>query len=299
MLCSICIATYKRPELLNKLIASLIIQRLNNSIELEVIIIDNDKELSAKIIYDKFRNNSKTHFVYDMQPVKNISLTRNVAVKKAKGDYLLFIDDDEYAEKDWVNKLLNSVEKYFADGAFGKVVPYFNFSPPKWIKDCYVFNRNVNQTGQQAAGFYTTNTIIKASLLKNLEEPFESKYGITGGSDSKLFSSLKLKGAKFINCSEAITYEFIPSERANIKWLIKRVFRTGNNHSRILISLSDNSSFARIQEFFYGSSQSIIALFLAFIYVWHRTKSLSWFLKSISNIGKVFAVFSFHPLEYK
>lgn len=48
MLYSICIATYKRPELLKKLLESLSKQELPESVEIEVIIVDNDKSESAR-----------------------------------------------------------------------------------------------------------------------------------------------------------------------------------------------------------------------------------------------------------
>jgi glycosyltransferase involved in cell wall biosynthesis len=42
MLLSVCIATYRRPELLARLLTSLAQQKLVNGIELEIVIVDND-----------------------------------------------------------------------------------------------------------------------------------------------------------------------------------------------------------------------------------------------------------------
>jgi len=52
MFYSICIATYKRPELLEILLQSLSKQKLPESVEIEVIIVDNDKSESAKEAVD-------------------------------------------------------------------------------------------------------------------------------------------------------------------------------------------------------------------------------------------------------
>ena len=52
MLYSICIATYQRPEILEKLLESLSKQKLPESVEIEVIIVDNDKSESAKEVVE-------------------------------------------------------------------------------------------------------------------------------------------------------------------------------------------------------------------------------------------------------
>ncbi|MCZ6703705.1 MAG: glycosyltransferase [Ignavibacteria bacterium] len=58
MLYSICIATYKRPELLEKLLDSLSNQKLPESVILEFIIVDNDKSGSAKEVVEIAKKNS-------------------------------------------------------------------------------------------------------------------------------------------------------------------------------------------------------------------------------------------------
>ena len=99
MICSVCIATYKRSQLLRKLLDSIVSQYLPDNIKLQVIVVDNDMENSAEHIVKEYENRENISFEYFVQPEKNISLTRNVAVKNSKGEFLLFIDDDEEAEK--------------------------------------------------------------------------------------------------------------------------------------------------------------------------------------------------------
>ena len=52
--CSVCVATFKRPELLRKLIHSLFDQKEIEDIVLEIIIVDNDVDKSAKEIVTEF-----------------------------------------------------------------------------------------------------------------------------------------------------------------------------------------------------------------------------------------------------
>jgi succinoglycan biosynthesis protein ExoM len=90
----VCIATYKRLDLIRQLLESLAVQTIIDSLKLRIIIIDNDPEKSAKTTVDTFFSDKDIAYIYDVQPEKNISLTRNKALDYATADYLAFIDDD-------------------------------------------------------------------------------------------------------------------------------------------------------------------------------------------------------------
>lgn len=299
MLYSVCIATYKRPELLEKLLTSLSEQKLQDNMELEIIVVDNDKNGSAKEIVEKAGGNLGLNLKYFTQSIKNISLTRNIAVAEAKGEYVLFIDDDEMASPEWVKNNYNTLIKYSADAVFGRVVSYFESNTPEWIKNCFIYNRPSPETGSIAVSTRTGNVIIKTLLLRSVEGPFEPAYGITGGSDTKLFGLLKKNGAKYINCNEAVTYEYVPPERAKLKWLFIRAFRTGNNFVRRKIEFQKKNKFiARIHFLSIGIVFSIISLCLSAIFFFNKTKRINWALKFAANWGKVAAVMGFYPSEY-
>jgi succinoglycan biosynthesis protein ExoM len=304
MILSVCIATYKRPELLSKLLDSLAIQKNVEDYSIEIIVVENDVEALSKDVVENFKRkisfDSRFIVKYDIQPIKNIALTRNKSLELASGELLFFIDDDEYADNYWMANHLNTLLKYNADGAFGSVYSYFSNDIKEWLKKCYVYTKPCNPTGQHPANFYTSNCIMNKKIFETTKLSFDPSYGITGGSDHEFFTRAASNGFKFVSCAEAKVFEFMPNERANIKWLIKRVFRTGNNYTRTLILKNGKQSFhLSITQFIKGLLQFIIAFFLAVIFIWNRTKSLNWFLKSVSNISKPFAVFGYYPQEYK
>jgi len=75
MLYSICVATYKRQELLEKLLDSLSKQNLPESVELEIIIVDNDKDLSAQKVVSKRK---KTEQITIIHSPKKILVSREM-----------------------------------------------------------------------------------------------------------------------------------------------------------------------------------------------------------------------------
>src|SRR5438034_6155244 len=124
MIFSVCIATYKRPTLLEQTLASILAQVLPHDIIIETIVVDNDPERSAAGIVEKHHDTDSISFKYFSQPIKNISLTRNMAVHNASGTYLVLIDDDEVASPRWIATLLKAADKYGADGVFGPFYPF-------------------------------------------------------------------------------------------------------------------------------------------------------------------------------
>ena len=298
--CSICIATYKRPELLAKLLDSLKSQELPDDLLYEIILVDNDSSGSAGIIADKYKNIFNQSLKYFVQPVKNISSTRNLAVEKALGKYLLFIDDDEVADPKWIAALIHTVNKFNADAAFGRVISYFDEGTPEWIKTCFIYNREAPETGTTALFTRSGNCIVKSELLSKVEGPFDIKYGITGGSDTHLFDLLRKKGAKYINCREAVTYEYVPPERAKPDWIRKRAFRVGNSYTRRTIEVANRRKkiFIILEHSVKAITFSLISLILAVILIPDRKSSMHWRLKFLANLGKIYAVFGLSPQEY-
>lgn len=299
MACSICIATYKRPELLKKLLESLLTQNLPDDVNVEVIVVDNDVNETAKNICNEFMNNNTLNIHYSVQPEKNISLTRNQAVKNSTGEYILFIDDDGYADDNWILELLKCLKTFNADAVFGTVIPYFEEGIPDWIEESHFFKRTIQTSGETSKFTRTGNCLIKSNLIKSVEGPFDPDYGLTGGEDGILFGRLAIKGAKFVFCSEAIVHDYVPKERANLKYLTKRTFRIGITHTKRMIISSKFKLITRFYLFIKGVLYSLISillfLFCSPIKLWRS----HWYLKIISNLGRIAGVFNLQYQIYK
>ena len=232
--CSVCIATFKRPELLRKLIKSLFDQKEIEDIVLEIVIVDNDVEKSAKEIVTEFSDTSTINISYFSQPIQNISLTRNMALDKSSGEYFAVIDDDETADQYWIRNLIDAVLKFNADAVFGYVIPVFDPDLVQWKKQREIYFLPVGKTGDLPLFHYTTNCLVKSEKVKKFNLKFDPKYGLTGGEDSVFFDLLSKYETNYVVCREAITYEVVPQYRTKLKFICKRYFQKGNNEGRII-----------------------------------------------------------------
>jgi succinoglycan biosynthesis protein ExoM len=299
MLFSICIATYRRPLLLKNLLESLKKQILDENFKLQIIIVDNDLNCSAKNIIDEFANNNILNIEYYKQHEKNISLTRNLALEYARGDYILFIDDDEFADKLWIKNIYAATIAFNADGAFGKVVPIYEEGISNWIKESKLFDRNCSRTGQIANAHRTGNCIVKRKLFEKGKYSFDYRYGLTGGEDSYLFHKMTVDGAKFIDACEAIVYEPIEKTRTSLKFIVKKHIRTGNAFSRRVIEFSDNTLVKRSVIGFTSLIVIILSIFISFFTIFQPAYSLRWFAKANSNLGHILGALGIAYKGYK
>ena len=295
---SCCINTYKRPVLLKKLLDSLNGQILSDGLNLTIIVVDNSPDKEGERVVDEVSKYSKYTIEYYFQPEKNISLTRNLSVKKSKGEYILFIDDDEYAEQNWINNLYKTITKYKADAVFGRLVSYFDEDSPDWVQRYGRSDRPTIKTGNIPKFFYTGNCIIKSATLKSIEGPFDTSFGLTGGEDTLLFGKLLSNGAKYVFCKEAIVYEYFPKERANLKWLLRRGLRTGNTFARRVIKLSENKIKAKVILLSKAIISIFVYIFLMILTMMFPKYFLLWTIKLYRKFGHIMAVFNIQIFEY-
>src|SRR5262245_6012049 len=126
---SVCICTYKRPQLLKRLLDDLVTQDTNGLFTYSIVVADNDQLRSAEALVADFAAATPLPITYCVAPQQNISLARNMAIEHATGDFIAFIDDDEFPVKHWLLTLFNACHKYAVDGVLGPVKCHFEEKP--------------------------------------------------------------------------------------------------------------------------------------------------------------------------
>jgi len=294
----ICIATYKRPALLKQLLISLFEQQIDDSLSFQIIVVDNDKDGSAKHVIDKLIENAPVNIIYDIEPQQNISLVRNKAVSYVTGDYLIFIDDDEYAEPNWIEEHFNTAKEYDADVVFGPVLSDYPVQTPDWIKKGKFFDRMRYKTGTEKAHGATNNTLVKVQCLENMKVYFDPAFGLTGGGDTEFFWRMGNNGAKMIWCDSAIVSESVLPNRMNLKWLTRRAYRGGQMFPRVFCRNMPfhNKLFWIVKRFLF---LIVACLYLPIAACQDKSKWGLAMQKVYTCLGHLTGFTSFHYQEYK
>lgn len=102
--------------------------------DFEVIIINNNSPDNTDEIMKNYLQNSSLPIHYIIEYNQGISYARNRGVNEAKGEIIVFLDDDETVEPDF----LQNVKTFFrstpdAGITAGPVVPVFETTKPEWL----------------------------------------------------------------------------------------------------------------------------------------------------------------------
>ncbi|HMR73363.1 MAG TPA: glycosyltransferase family A protein, partial [Candidatus Saccharibacteria bacterium] len=101
---TVCICTFRRLALLERTLLSLRGQVGLGSMTYSIVVSDNDSGQSGQAVVEKFSSSCSLPVVYVCEPVQNIALARNRALAASEGEFIAFIDDDEFPQDDWLSK---------------------------------------------------------------------------------------------------------------------------------------------------------------------------------------------------
>ena len=106
---SIIIPVYNAEKFLKKCLNSIISQTFKNY---EIIIVDDGSTDKSLLICNEFKFQNKNVKIKVLKQVNSgPSKARNMGIKNAVGDFIFFVDADDYLEKNVLKNLVNNVEK--------------------------------------------------------------------------------------------------------------------------------------------------------------------------------------------
>lgn len=108
---SVIIPVYNIQDYLSKCVDSILNQTYKN---IQVILVDDGSKDSSPQICDSYKEKDSRVVVIHKEN-GGVSSARNVGVERADGDYITFVDSDDYLEPDTYKKLLEAAETYSLD----------------------------------------------------------------------------------------------------------------------------------------------------------------------------------------
>jgi succinoglycan biosynthesis protein ExoM len=292
----VCIATFKRPHLLERLLRDLQAQQLPDGTSTHIIVVDNDPQQSAGPVVAAVRAGC-TSVEYLTQPEQNIALTRNCALNRSQGDLIAFIDDDESAPPGWLGALLTTMERHGADVVVGPVMGILPPGAPQWIVKGRFFERPARPSGSRVRGGGTGNALVKASAVRG-KVAFDPRYGLSGGEDTDFFQRLHLRGAVIVWCQEALLTESVSEDRLTMRWLLNRGFAAGQSYADTI----DRPHGGLRLPFWVGKRASLtVAASLLTIGCLPFSKALSarYAIKLATNLGQLSTILGYRHQPYR
>ena len=298
---SVCIATYRRADQLRALLEDLTRQTLLPD---EVVIADNDASGSARPVVEAFEAaGAPFRLVYAIQPERGISITRNVTVHRSSGQWLAFVDDDERAPPEWLERLMQAAQAYGAQGVLAPVEPQVPETAPAWIRRGKFYDWPHLATGElvPASHLRFGNVLLAGEPVRALPGPFDVAFGVSTGEDGDMLMRLIAQGAKVIWCDEAPVFEPVEPKRLSARWLLQRAYSGGQHFGRLVLTgrFGHRHPLRLFLEGLRWLAQFGIALGLALLSLpLGRHRALVWLIKAWANVGKLTAFFGARYGEY-
>jgi len=230
---SVCVSTFRRNQMLERLLRKLALQETGGLFDFSVVVVDNDAAGPARETVMRLRVELGLDISYGIEPEQSIPAARNHALRLAQGNYIGIIDDDELPPQNWLITIYRAIHTFNVDGGLGPVRPLFEQRPPAWLLKGGFCERPVYRTGTLLKWDQTRtgNVLLKKEVFDKHGFCFDVKFK-TGGSDREFFRQAMNAGYRFVSVEEAPVFEIVPPERWTKSYYLKRALVNGFNAHR-------------------------------------------------------------------
>jgi len=235
---SVIIATCDRPQFLLDCVASVL---RNDYQDFEVIIVDQSREGTLRAALDQ-RFNGDARLVYVTLDQANLSLARNLGIQHARGDILVFSDDDVEVEPGWLSAYVAAFDACGGEPVVvgGRLDPLWLGPRPRWLPEAKeyllgIYNKHEGLIPMPepdlpiGANFAVHRKVVEAvgPFDARVGPSYTRKRGMIFGDDS-LFS-LRARRARYpvYHQGAARSWHKMLSHKVSKRWFIRRSFWEG------------------------------------------------------------------------
>lgn len=171
---SVIIPAYNAENYLARSLDSIVNQVYKN---LEIIIIDDKSEDNTKQIIKEYAEKDDRIIPFYSTLNKGVSAARNIGLKAATGDYIMFVDSDDELTKDAIRRMIDVANKYNSDYVDSYHLLYYrktnnkqvSFTEHKVPKNVLVLGSLKENNKVLDMYTYVTGKLIKKDLIKDLQ----------------------------------------------------------------------------------------------------------------------------------
>ena len=230
---SFIICTYNRDVYIRRSMESVAHQDADGHL-FELVLVNNKSTDRTDVICREFAA-AFPHlaFTYVIEENQGLSHARNRGIKEAKGDILVYLDDDAFAEKDFVREMISFYDAHpQVQCTGGKTIPLFEDGKPKWMSHFLMPLVAAVDLGSVAKPFSRTQFPIGANMAIRraaIEEVglFDTALGrkgknLQGGEEKDMFNRIRAKGHQPWYLPTTVAHHIIPASRMTVDYIRKQ-----------------------------------------------------------------------------
>lgn len=211
--------------------------------KVEIIAVDNNSTDDSSASLHQYETLLPLTILTEERQGKNFAM--NTALSRAKGDLIVFTDDDVIPEKDWLNNIIEiSIEKDNFDIFAGTILPNWPTELPAWISHTlnigmlYAITPDMEPGPVPAWAVWGPNMAVRKSALDRTHG-FDTQVGPDGstnyimGSETELLNRLERLGHRAWFAKSAVIHHQIRADQLDRNWALQRYFRFGRSSYKL------------------------------------------------------------------
>lgn len=236
---SIAVCTWNRARLVEQTLESFTRLDIPPGLEWEVVVINNNSPDRTSAVLDSFVSRLPLRSFLEVQ--QGIAFARNRAAIEARGDVVLWTDDDVQVRPNWLRDYAKALDDYPDCGFFGGPVELrFEGDPPAWLlRGLDAIGGALGQVrvpGDVPIGVgpqlpFNCNMAVRREY--HLAMPYDTRYGrkaggLVSGEETVFLRGLLDSGVKGRWLSHVGVLHAVPVERQSVAYLRRALNGVGH-----------------------------------------------------------------------
>ncbi len=232
---SVILCCYNSSKRLPKTLKYLANQKVSKNLNWELVLVNNNSSDNTSIVAQKLWENYDTDVPLNIvdESKAGLSFARDKGIKTAKFDILLFCDDDNWLDSNYIDNVFDKFKKHPNLGAVGGWCDaVFEGEKPEWF-DLFSGNFAVGRPMEKSgflekpnsylygAGMALSRQAYKHLVKKGFKNILTDRKGkqLSSGGDVELIYALRLIGYDVYFDDELHFYHYMPDQRMSWEYL--------------------------------------------------------------------------------
>ncbi len=265
---SVIICTYNRVHTLIFALNSLSAMFSPPDVTWEIVIVDNNSTDDTKDQTTRFAQSTVVNVQYVFEGRQGLNNARNSGIEAAKGELLIFTDDDVEVTDNWLAEMKDAFDRYPVVGVGGRVILKDTLEKPAWWLAEYDGALGKFDAGDVIIlSDHTYTSIIGIGANLGFKRSVFEKYGgfrpeldrqkskLTMGGDVEFVQRIKNSGELTMYYPGAVVYHCPVVKRITQSYLRRWYFRIGEWEARKnLVGTSQVDTIFRVPRWRYRSA---------------------------------------------
>ncbi|UXA12759.1 glycosyltransferase [Mycobacterium sp. SMC-8] len=218
-----------------------------------VVAVDNNEKLFS-IVRDEF---PRVLAVLNRDS-RGASATRNAGVRVATTPLVAFLDDDEFAEPDWLSELIRPFAEDTTVGCGGKYVPVWARGEPRWLPEDFAWTVGGSYRGQptvtsRVRNVWSGNMAVRTAAFLAVGG-FRTDFGKVGSVCEPEDTDLCVRMAAaceghWVYVPTAVINHEVPASRSTFRFFLKRCFSEGQGKAALESNIGHRSTLDAERDF--------------------------------------------------